>query len=194
MSKKRPQKTYDAAIDGQKVSINQYEPYDRRRTRHARSNNTSCPYCLSLLKADSFGTLYCTSTRLKIWEKQFAAFHALNAQEQEKYLGGLSNTGRFKELYDRWKYAFENNLPDEYNCEFSNQIFPIISASKNIIPDPLFCKKLEEKLGRPLTEEELRNESELYFYQGQVLTDYRKRAKLINIPHILLPDEIEVYG
>lgn len=61
------------------------------------------------------------------------------------------------------------------------------------IPDPSFTKLLEKKLGRPLTEEEKNEESELYFYAGQVLTSYREGAKIIRIPWIILPTESTIY-
>jgi len=182
----------DVTHDG--VKIKKLKPKGKKRGRNDRSNSLSCPNCLSKLKTNSYGVLECSGDRLKIWEKEFARFYKLTPEEKVEFLKTVSSNGTFQELYDRWVYASETGKPDEFECGYTNTVFPPNGNVKVRIPDPIVCKRLEQKLGRKLTEEEIFGESPLYFYRGMVITEWRKRAKEIRIPFIVLPDEEEIYA
>lgn len=181
-------------VNHEGVKIKKLKPKGTKRGRNDRSNSLSCPNCLSKLTTNSYGVLECTGNRLKIWEKEFARFYKLNPEEKVEFLKNVSSNGTFQELYDRWVYASENDKPSEFECGYTNTVFPPNGNVKVRIPDPIFCKRLEKKLGRKLTEEEIMGESPLYFYRGMVLIESRKRAKEIRIPFIILPDEEEIYA
>lgn len=176
------------------VKIKKLKPKGKKRGRNDRTNSLSCPNCLSKLVTNSLGLLECTGDRLKIWEKEFERYYKLDAEKKIEFLKNVSANGNFQELYDRWVYARENEAPEEFDCGYSNVLFPPSGNVKVRIPDPIFVKRLEVKLGRKLTEEEIFGESPLYFYAGRVLTEWRKRAKEIRIPFIILPDEEEIYA
>lgn len=116
----------------------------------------------------------------------------MTPKQKISFLSKLTSTSRFEELYDYWKYSVETNQPEEFTCGYTNDIHLPIAQNKQRIPDPLFCKRIEKLLGRPLTDEEIHGDSPLYFYRGKVLTEYRKRAKEIKMIWIILPDEIEI--
>lgn len=175
------------------VKIKKLKPKGKKRGRNDRTNSLSCPNCLSKLVTNSLGLLECTGDRLKIWEKEFERYYRLDDVKKVEFLKNVSANGNFQELYDRWVYARENELPNEFDCGYSNILFPPSGNVKVRIPDPIFCKRIEQKLGRKLTEEELFGESPLYQYGGRILTEWRKRAKEIRIPFIILPDEQEIY-
>jgi len=195
MSRKNPNliesKTVD--IEGQKVPLKKFKAKKNRRMKNGRSTITNCPNCLSSMKLNSHGTWECSGNKLEIWEKDFVAFSKLGDKEKGDYLNGLSNYSRFIELFDRWKYATENDLPEEFNCGYTNIVFPMTGTASVRIPDPLIVKRIELKLGRKLTYEELIGESELWAYGGRVLTEWRKKATQIRIPFIVLPSEETVY-
>lgn len=181
----------DVEHDG--VKIKKLKPKGKKRGRNDRSNSLSCPNCLSKLKTNSIGLLECTGDRLMIWDKEFHRFHKLSPENKVEFLKNVSSNSTFQDLFDRWVYALENDKPEEFECGYTNTLFPPNGNVKVRIPDPIFCKRLEQKLGRKLTEEEILGESPLYFYRGMVYTEWRKRAKTVRIPFIILPDEEEIY-
>lgn len=179
--------------NSEKVTLKRFKAKEKRRTRNARSTTTTCPNCLSTLKLSKQETWECTGDRLKLWEEQFIFYSKMTTEEKVKYITGLSHYSKFLELHDKWIYATENDLPDEFNCGYTNIIYPPNGTTQVKIPDPLVVKRIEKKLGRKLTEEELLGESDLYWYGGQVLTEWRKRATPIKIPFVILPSEETVY-
>lgn len=181
-------------LAGQKVKVKKLKAKAKKRGRNDRSNSLTCPNCLSKLITNSIGVLECTGDRLKLWEKEFTKFFKLTPEQKTEYLKNVSANGNFQELYDRWVYAQEQNTPEEFGCGYTNTLFPPMGTVKVRIPDPIFVKRIEQKLGRKLTEEELIGESPLYAYAGRVLTEWRKRAKEIRIPYVILPDEEEIYA
>lgn len=181
-------------LDGQQVKVKKLKAKAKKRGRNDRSNSLTCPNCLSKLITNSIGLLECTGDRMKIWEKEFERYYKLDDEKKVEFLKNVSANGNFQELYDRWVYARENELPNEFDCGYSNVLFPPSGNVKVRIPDPIFCKRIEQKLGRKLTEEELYGESPLYQYGGRILTEWRKRAKEIRIPFVILPDEEEIYA
>ena len=176
------------------IPVKKLKPKRKKRGRNDRTNSLSCPNCLSKLVTNSIGLLECTGDRLKLWEKEFERYYKLDDAKKVEFLKNVSANGNFQELYDRWVYARENELPNEFDCGYSNVLFPPSGTIKVRIPDPIFCKRIEQKLGRKLTEEEIFGESPLYQYGGKILTEWRKRAKEIRIPFIILPDEEEIYA
>lgn len=195
MSRKNPNlvKVDTVEIEGQKVPLKKFKAKKDRRKKNARSTITNCPNCLSTMKLNKLGSWECSGDKLTIWDKDFEEFLKLGEKERGDYLNNLSNYSRFVELFDKWKYAKETNAPEEFNCGFINAVFPMTGSASVRIPDPLVVKKLEKKLGRELTYDELIGESELWSYGGRVLTHWRKKAKQIRIPYVVLPSEETVY-
>ncbi len=195
MSRKNPNllESGTVEIEGQKVPLKKFKAKKNRRIKNARSTITVCPSCLSTMKLNAHGAWECSADKLEIWEKDFVAFSNLGDKEKGEYLQGLSNYSRFIELFDKWKYAIESDQPAEFNCGYTNIVFPMTGTASVRIPDPIVVKRLELKLGRHLTEEELIGESELWSYGGKVLTEWRKKARQIRIPYIVLPSEETVY-
>lgn len=191
MRKKRTVIETEAQIEGQTVTVKTFPGKAKRKVRNARPLSSSCPVCLSVLKLNDIKVWECTGNRLVFWEKEFSKYNTLTDEKKLEYLNKVSNTSRFYELLDRWNYCQETS--ELFDCGYTNEILPPMGIMQIRIPDPVFVKGIEKKLGRGLTEEELLGESELYFYAGQVLTRYRKNAKLIKIPFVLLPSEETIY-
>lgn len=181
-------------INGQQITLKKLKPKEKKRESYdIRNSVTTCPNCMSRMTLDEVGTWQCSGNRLKHWESEFVKYRRMNNDDKAKYLGNLSNTSRFLELYDRWEYALNSDGKDTFGCGYTNVLFPLNGSVQVRIPDPLFTKIIENKLGRPLTEEELYEEQEIYFYQGRVLTKYREGAKVIRIPWVVLPTEQTIY-
>lgn len=180
--------------DGSKIKIQQLKPRLKKQVNYvARHTITSCPNCLSSMILDESKNWKCTGNKLQLWESDFVKFKKMNDSEKIKYIEDLSNYSRFLELFDRWEYALESNGEEQFDCGYTNTLFSPNGSVQVRIPDPLVCRRIEDKLGRPLTEEEHHEESELFFYAGQVLTKYREGAKVIRIPWIILPSETTIY-
>lgn len=180
-------------IEGQQVSLKRFKEKDRRRPGNARSTTTTCPNCMSIMKINESGVWYCTGDRLKVWEKEFEQFFKFTPEKKAEYLSSLSNDSRFLELYDRWEYAYKNDVPEEFVCDYTNNIFLPIGSNQVRIPDPIFVRNIEDKLGRKLTEEELIGEEKLYYHKGHVTDKWHKNGKEIKIPYVLLPSETTIY-
>jgi hypothetical protein len=180
-------------IDGQSVPLKKFKTKKTKRINNARHTLTNCPNCLSSMRLNAHGSWECSADKLNIWEKDFIAFSNLDDKEKGEYLLGLSNYSQFIELFDKWKYSQDNNAPEEFNCGYTNTVYPMLGTASVRIPDPIVVKNIEKKLGRKLTEEELIGESELWSYGGRILTEWRKKAKQIRIPYIILPSETTVY-
>lgn len=180
-------------IDGETVTLKRFKPKNKKKSKNVRMTVTSCPNCMSSMILNSDGFWECTGSRLRLWEDEFNKFSGLTKEKQVEYLTTLSSYSRFVELYDKWKYSIEVGVPEEFNCGYTNIIYPPNGTVQVRIPDPLFVKRIEKKLGRPLTEEELYGESELYKYGGKILTQWRKKAIPIRIPWIVLPSEETFY-
>jgi hypothetical protein len=180
-------------INGEEVNLKRFKAKSNKRGNNARSVLNFCPNCMSSMRLNKDGLFECTGDKLLLWEGDFQRFSKLEPEDKAKYIGNLSDYGRFVELYDKWLYSVQQNNPAEFNCGYSNVLYPSHGSVQIKIADPLFTKRLEEKLGRPLTEEELIGESELFMYGGRVLTTWRKRAIPIKIPWITLPSEETVY-
>lgn len=178
-------------IDGQSVTVSTVKPKERKVTKYVDRTNTTCPNCQSLLKLNEHGQFECSGNKLRVWEKEFVAYYRATDIEKEEILSKFSNTSIFGELYDRWKYNRENE-EEMFDCGYTNEIFPLLSESKETIPDPLVVKRIEAKLGRELTLDELLGEVELFSYKGSIFTEWRPKARTVKIPWIVLPSENEV--
>lgn len=185
-------KTRKETINGEQVTVKIIEPKQRKVSRYVDRSTTDCPYCKSTLVLNSYGKWECTGDKLKIWANDFYKYYRATEKEREHILSKFSNVSRFLELYDRWAYDIITEGEATYDCGYTNEIFPLIATCQEKIPDPLVTKRIEKKLGRKLTLEELLGEHELYAYGGRILTEWRKNAKQIRIPWIILPAEVEV--
>lgn len=179
---------YESEYNGQTVTIHRMKPREKKILNSSRSNLISCPNCLSKLGLDEGGLQKCLGERLLIWDLEFAKFHALDKEKQLAYLQNISFDSTFMELYDRWAYSLIN--PDDpFSCGYTNKIFFPIPSCSVIIPDPCQVKRIEKKLGRKLTEEEVFGEKELFFHRGGIFEKYREGAKTVKIVLLRFPED-----
>jgi len=191
---KKAQKEKKITIEGQSYTVKQLKPKPKKRDVYVtRNTTTSCPNCSSTMKLNALGLFECSGDKIRIWEPDFVRYRQMSNEQKVKYLADLSNSSRFLELYDRWDYASSTEGEEEFNCGYTNILFPLTGTSQVRIPDPMFTKILEQKLGRSLTEEEIYGESELWAYQGAILTSWRKNARIVRIPFVILPNEDTIY-
>ena len=176
-------------IGGKTVKVTKLKPKRNRSKKYARHTVTSCPNCLSTLKLNEVGVWDCTGDRLQIWVSEFEKFDRSTESQKKEYLLNLSESNRFLDLYSKWKFQDESGNRPNFNCGYTNEVYPPMSKIKTRIPDPAFCKSLERRLGRELTEEEKANEVEIWEWQGIVSTEKRAGAKKIRIPWITLPED-----
>lgn len=181
-------KEYESEYEGKKITVQKIKPKGRKAINNARSNFISCPNCLSKITLDSNGLQKCSGDRLQVWEKEFSNYEKLDDSKKLEYLKKISFNSTFMELYDRWTYA-KVNPEDPFNCGFTNKIFFPIPSCSIIIPDPAQTNKIEKKLGRKLTEEEIFGEKELFAYKGGVFEQYRDGAKTIKITLLRFPED-----
>ena len=181
--------THKVIINDKEVTVNVMAPKPRKEKKYAVRSTSTCPYCKSKLILNDLGAWECTGEKLKIWENDFYKYKRAKEKGKEEILARFSNTSRFLELYDRWAYDIIEKGEPTYDCGYTNEIYPLMAECQEKIPDPLVVKKIEQKLGRKMTERELLGEQDLYWYGGQVLTEWRKKAKLVKVPWIVLPSE-----
>ena len=181
------QKTVE--INGRAVKVTKLKPKRNRSRKYARHTVTSCPNCLSTLRINEFGVWECTGDRLAIWTGEFEKFQKMSLERQNEYLKTMSEPDRFIDLYGRWDYINADGVRENFNCGYTNEMYPPMARIKTSIPDPAFCKALERRLGRELTDEEKANESEIWEWQGIVSTEKRAGAKRVRIPWINLPED-----
>jgi len=187
MPKRKIVKQYKDEYYGQEITVNRVEAKNRKKTKTPKRTKTTCPNWMSTLNLDKTKMWVCSGDRLQIWQKEFFRYYKFDEKSKKRYLMNLSDSGKFLELFDRWVYSRRNN--ETFDCGYSNKIYPPLNSAVTKIPDPIFCLRIERKLGRPLTEEEIFGEDDLWIYNGQVLTKYRKNAKKIKIPFVLFPEE-----
>ena len=190
MKKRNLVKQYNTNYNGQDVTVNQYKPKEKKGKSYGRTTSTICPCCGSKLELNQDELWYCTRDKLKFWESEFDKYAALNDAEKVTYLSNISSDSQFFELYDKWKFSKEVDRPEEFDCGYSNNIFLPIANTRTVIPDPMVVKLVEQKLNRPLTEEELRNEGQLHYRFKRVSDKWFKGSKPFVIPYVVLPDEI----
>ena len=176
----------------EKVKITKLKTKKNKKVRNGRSISTRCTNCGSSLLIDFEGHLQCTGDKLDYWIKEFEKYHLLTSNEQVIYMKKISNSSKFEELYDYWRFSKDSNFQEPFKCGFTNGLNIPLPTNKVKIPDPLVVKAIEEKLGRNLTEGELKGEELLYSFQGIISTEYVTNSKTIKIPQVILPDEVEV--
>jgi hypothetical protein len=176
-------------IDGKSVQVTKLKPKKHRSKKHARHTITSCPNCLSTLKLNTFGVWYCTGDRLELWTGELEKYSRMNEQRKQDYLSSISEVDKFLDLFERWQYINERGIRENFNCGYSNEVYPPVSRVKSHLPDPAFVKSLERRMGRKLTEEEKANESELWEWNGVISDIKKKGAKRVRIPWINLPED-----
>jgi len=194
MSKNKVISTFTIVIEGKEITSKKFEFKKNKKNSYKSINSgSSCPNCFSKLKVDSEGHLYCTGDRLIYWESEFISYKNMNDKQKIKYLDGLGNNSRFLELYQGWECALNSNGEEIFTCGYTNKIFPLLGNADVRIPDPLFVKTIESKLGRKLTEEELHEEQLIYFYAGNVYDKFKEGAKVLRIPWVIIPKETTIY-
>ncbi len=179
---------YETEVSGQKVIVQKFKTKDKKVINNTRSNFIFCPNCLSKLTLDDSGLQKCSGNRLIIWEKEFYQYDLLPKEKQWEYLKNISFDSMFMELYDRWAYS--KKYPDDiFGCGFTNKIFLPIASCSVIIPDTSQVKRIEKKLGRKLTEEEIFGEKELFSHRGGIFEEYRDGAKTVKITLLRFPED-----
>jgi len=180
--------TYTEVIDSTEVSIKVMDSSKKSKKTNRAKTTSVCPECNSVLKVNKLGIWECLGNELFYWQQEFIKFRAANQEEKDKILKSISDTGQFIDLYNRWSNS--QDLPDvSFDCGYSNRLYPSHSNSKEVIADPIQVVNVERKLGRKLTEEELKNEQDIWQHGGKYLTKYRKGAKKVRIKYITFPDE-----
>ncbi len=183
-------KQYAENYQGQAVTVNVFKPKEKQKeVSHARNLHSSCPNCGSKLVINVMGAWECTADKLEYWADQFKKFMQMTSEQQVEYISKLTSDSNFLDLYDKWLTAYKEDKPKDFNCGYTNNISLPIGSSKTIIADPMFCKFLETGLKRPLTEEELRNESAIYIRKKKVRDKWFLGSRAVVIPYIVLPDE-----
>ncbi len=185
--------SYETDYSGQKITVQVVKPKNKVVQKNRPRNVTSCPECNSTLILNNLGVWECTGDQIKQWDSQFRKYARLDEDGKVEYLKSVSDTGRFEYLFGRWEYSQELEEVS-FDCGYSNRIHLPLPDSKSRLPDPLFVKHVETKIGRPLSEEEKWGEHDLWFFQGQYFTKYRKNARKVRIPIITLPDDVLTRG
>lgn len=188
MKKKNIITEYEIEYEGQKVIVHKYKTKDKKTINNIRGNFINCPNCLSKMIVDNSGIQKCSGDRLGIWDSEFTKFDKLAEVYKIEYIKTLANDSMFFELYDRWNYA-KNNQEETFDCGYSNKIFFPIASCSIIIPDPAQVVRIERKLGRKLTEEEIFGEKELFSYKGSIFEEYRDGARTIKISLLRFPED-----
>jgi hypothetical protein len=179
---------YEDDYNGQKVIVHKFKSKKNKIVNITRSNFAVCPNCLSKMVLDNKGFQQCSGDRLVTWVKEFQTFKDLDDIKKVNYIKNLSHDSMFLELYDRWHYS-QSNPEDIFNCGYTNQIFLPIPNCSVIIPDPTQIKRIEKKLGRKLTEEEIFGEKELFAHRGGIFEEYRDGARIVKISLLRFPED-----
>lgn len=180
---------YTTEVDGQEVTIKVVKPKEKVKKLLRKRETAICPECGSKLLINNVGAWECSGNMLKIWETTFNKYHAADDEKKVKILATISDVGKFEELYWRWAASIEEDGP-EFNCGYTNRLYPPIASNKSRLPDPIFVKRIERQIGRPLTEEELIGEESIWYYRGQYFVKFKEGASRVKIPVVTLPDDV----
>jgi hypothetical protein len=180
---------YTEEIEGKSVTIHKIKPKAKKGISYGRPNYNICPYCNSKLDIDSAGLQKCSGDKLEFWQKEFIKFSKLGDNAKVKYITTISEESQFFELYDRWTFAQIPENEEQFNCGYTNKIFFPMPSGNVTIPDPVRVAYVEKRVGRPLTEEELYGESELWQFGRQILKEYKKGARKLKIALIRFPGD-----
>jgi hypothetical protein len=166
-----------------KINLQTLKPKRRKVGNNVRTNDRTCPNCLSALKVSTDGSWECTGNRLKFWEEEFKKFDLTVENEKENFLKNFSNPIKFLDMKDQW---MKNR---EINCGFNSRLFYPNTGYSVQMPDPIVVGKIEKGLKRTLTEEEIAGEKSLFKLDGVYLTEYKEGAERIDIPMISFPED-----
>lgn len=167
-----------------KINTNSLKPKRRKVGNNVRSNDRTCPNCLSSLKVSREGIWFCSGNRLQFWEKECILYSSLKSDEKEKFLEKFSDPNKFKEMH--MDYELEKKL----SCGYSSRIFYPISSSSVEIPDPIVVGRIEKSLKRALTEEELQGNKKIWMLNGEYISYYKEDAIEVEIPTVSFPEEV----
>lgn len=167
-----------------KIDYSNLKPKRRKAATNARSNNRTCPNCLSSLRINRDGSWECSGNRLKFWEEQFIKYQSTPKDEREVFLKNFSNVDKFKEMNDEYRKT------KEISCGYNSKLFYPDNNYSTQIPDPMVVGKIEKGLKRLLTEEELVGKKVLYSLNGQYLTEFKEGASIVEIPLLAFPEEV----
>jgi uncharacterized Zn-finger protein len=154
---------------------------NRKLNIKQRSVEHRCPYCLSRLMPH-LNTFKCSAEKVFMLTDDFKLFANLEDDEQDEFLSELEDPNTFLDLFEKWE---SNELDCNYNNKFHNPI-----DNKFSILDPLAVLKVEESLGRELTEEEKANQSPIWTDGVNYFDEYDKGLILFKLPLIAFPEDI----
>ena len=123
----------------------------RRTTKRGNYRSVShlCPNCFSTLQQNEQGAMICTGDSLAKWQEQYQQFKLLSEAKQAEFLSELGNPERFLELA---------SLTPGEPCGVTSKISHVAPENSVRIPDPMAVGRLERRLQRTLTTEELDEE------------------------------------
>jgi hypothetical protein len=184
---KKGNEAHNQPFKGKVVKL---KPYKKKIKNNTRLVNNICPNCLSTLRIDVGGVWICSKDRLIHWEAEFLAYIKLNEEQKAKYLLRYQDDSQFLNLFEKWSVVESGGHRPLWGCDFSNKLFNPISKFRSYLLDPCLVKTIERQLGRELTEQEIRGESEIWQYGGQYFDTYRKDSKKVKIPVICFPTDV----
>ena len=167
-----------------KINYNSLKPKRGKVGQNVRSNDRTCPNCLSSLKVTIDGSWECSGNRLKFWEQEFLRFESVSKDEKEVFLKNFSNADKFKEMSEEW------SKNKELTCGYNSKLFYPDNNYSTQIPDPIVVKRLEREMKRALTEEELVGKKTLWTLNGEYLTEFKEGAIIVDIPMLNFPEEV----
>lgn len=132
----------------------------KRTTKRGNYRSVShlCPNCFSTLSQTPQGSMICTGDRLDQWREEYQKLMKLSSDQINAFLNNLDNPSRFKEL--------GSTVPGQ-PCGNSSKLSHVAPLNSVRIPDPMAVTRLERKLQRRLSEEEL--DEDYVFEDGYTL-------------------------
>lgn len=161
------------------VKVTKLKAKKPRKPQRMRKPNIQCPNCMSTLKIGESGAWECTGDKLEVWVPYFREYQSLSSEAKDEFLDKISDKDMFNELYCKWEYLDESGRRVNFVCGYSPKMYPAVTRLRTSVPDPTTVASLERKLGRELTEQELKGSKPIW--DGE---------KLVNVPMITLPDEV----
>lgn len=160
----------------------------KKENVNGRRSPSICNNCLSSLLIDEEGKYECSGDRLKIWEREFLNYVKLNEKEKIRYLMAFSHPDLFEELFDKWNHKDQEGHRPNFECGYSNKIYSLINPLRVMLPDPILCKKIEQSLGRALTDEEKYGEKDIFRAGNSYFDDFKKGRTRVKIALVFFPD------
>lgn len=144
-----------------------------------RTVNHLCPNCMSTLEVKS-GKYICTGDVLNYWRQELEKYDNMKDDEKQIYFNSVSD-----------KEVFSNILSnrESLNCSYSSNLTSIMTDNNMLVPDPLVVSKIELKLGRRLTEEELVEDKAFYRSGSNISLQKVEGFEEFKIPFIRFPED-----